>query len=101
MGLLLEILFIEKTLLHLYMGKKNICLAITEPYVGSDVANLYTRANKSKCGNYYFINGIKKWITGGMVADFFTTAVRTGKKGYRGVSALVIPRTLNVKTTHI
>eukprot|EP00494_Astrolonche_serrata_P003012 UN03018 len=37
------------------------------------------------------------------MADFFTTAVRTGSSnsGHRGVSALVIPRGPGVKTTHI
>ena len=46
-------------------GKKNICLAISEPYAGSDVANLKTTARKE--GKYYIVNGLKKWITGGMV----------------------------------
>jgi alkylation response protein AidB-like acyl-CoA dehydrogenase len=27
------------------------------------------------------VNGSKKWITGGMIGDYFTTAVRTGDEG--------------------
>jgi len=83
------------------MGKQNICLCVTEPYVGSDVSGLRTTAVKSECGKFYIVNGVKKWITGGMMADWFTTAVRTGGPGARGVSCLVIPRSAGVKTTKI
>lgn len=83
------------------MGKKNICLAITEPYVGSDVANLKTVAKISTCKGYYLVNGNKKWITSGMTSDYFTTAVRTGPRGLRGISMLVIPKTQGVSTTKI
>ncbi len=31
-------------------GNKVICLAITEPYAGSDVASIRTEAKKSPCG---------------------------------------------------
>jgi alkylation response protein AidB-like acyl-CoA dehydrogenase len=59
-------------------GEKTICLAITEPEAGSDVAGIQTTAKKSPCGKYYIVNGVKKWITNGLFSDFFTTAVRTG-----------------------
>jgi len=36
-------------------GKKNICLAISEPTAGSDVANLSTTAKKE--GDYYIVSG--------------------------------------------
>jgi alkylation response protein AidB-like acyl-CoA dehydrogenase len=45
-------------------GEKRICLAISEPFAGSDVAGLKTTATKSDCGNFYIVNGTKKWITG-------------------------------------
>lgn len=41
------------------------------------------------------MNGAKKWITNGIFADYCTAAVRTGKDGRQGVSALIIP--LNAK----
>ena len=44
-------------------GRKNICLAITEPSAGSDVANLKTEARKTPDGKHYIVNGEKKWIT--------------------------------------
>lgn len=65
-----------------------ICLAITEPAAGSDVANLTTEAKLSPCGKYYIVNGEKKWITNGVFADYFTVAVRTGGEGMGGVSFL-------------
>ncbi|CAG8446654.1 2238_t:CDS:2 [Acaulospora colombiana] len=74
-------------------GEKNICLAITEPYAGSDVANLKTEAKLSDDGEHYIVNGEKKWITNGVFADYFTTAVRTGGPGMGGVSLLLIERT--------
>jgi len=80
-------------------GRKVICLAITEPYAGSDVAHLRTSAKKSPCGKFYIVNGEKKWITNGVFADYFTTAVRTGGEGAMGVSLLLIERTFpGVKT---
>lgn len=35
----------------------------------------------------------KKWITNGIWADYFTTAVRTGGEGMNGISVLLIERT--------
>lgn len=72
------------------LGQKRICLAISEPSVGSDVAGLITVAKKSECGKFYIVNGIKKWITGGMFADYFITAARTGGKGMKGISMMLI-----------
>lgn len=67
-----------------------ICLAITEPWAGSDVAAIKTSAVKSECGKYYIVNGMKKWITNGLWSDYFTTAVRTSDNGMAGISLLVI-----------
>eukprot|EP00457_Paulinella_chromatophora_P003753 gb/GEZN01003761.1/.p1 GENE.gb/GEZN01003761.1/~~gb/GEZN01003761.1/.p1 ORF type:complete len:546 (+),score=78.53 gb/GEZN01003761.1/:46-1683(+) len=79
-------------------GEKRICLAVTEPWGGSDVANLHTSAKKTPCGKFYIVNGEKKWITNGVTSDFFTTAVRTGGKGMGGVSLLLIERGPGVTT---
>eukprot|EP00913_Durusdinium_trenchii_P013027 g12228.t1 len=46
----------------------------------------------------YIVNGTKKWITGGMYADWFVTAVRTGKPGAGGISMMLIPRSDAVQT---
>lgn len=71
-------------------GKKNISLAISEPTAGSDVANIKTTAKKE--GKFYVVNGTKKWITGGLTADFFTVAVRTGGEGALGISLLLLEK---------
>ena len=73
-------------------GSKRISLAITEPGAGSDVAHLTTTARLD--GDHYVVNGSKTYITGGMNANWFTTAVRTGGEGAGGVSALLIPANL-------
>lgn len=73
-------------------GDKVICLAITEPYAGSDVANIRSTAVKTPCGKFYIVNGEKKWITNGVFADYFTVAVRTGGKGMGGISLLLLER---------
>ncbi|MBT8116083.1 MAG: acyl-CoA dehydrogenase family protein [Arenicella sp.] len=70
-------------------GTRRISLAITEPGAGSDVAQLATTAKRE--GDYYIVNGSKTYITGGMKANWFTTAVRTGDAAAGGVSTLLIP----------
>ena len=71
-------------------GEKISALAITEPGGGSDVANLQTRAVRE--GDYYRVNGNKTFITSGCRADYYTVAVRTGDKGFGGVSLLLIEK---------
>jgi acyl-CoA dehydrogenase len=70
-------------------GQKRISLAITEPGAGSDVANLSTTAKPE--ADHFVVNGSKTYITGGMTADWYTTAVRTGGAGSQGVSVVLIP----------
>ena len=73
-------------------GEKIICLCITEPGAGSDVANLACTAEDK--GDHFLVNGNKKWITNGIYADYFTVAVRTGPPGsaHKGLSMLLIER---------
>merc|ERR1711871_80637 len=73
-------------------GRKNICLAISEPTAGSDVAQLKTTAVLDPTGEFYTVNGSKKWITGGATAGYFTMAVRTGGEGALGLSLLLVDR---------
>eukprot|EP01084_Bolivina_argentea_P108652 194190_1 len=79
-------------------GEKIACLAISEPGYGSDVARLKCRAVRDPNDSTYFIvNGMKKWISNGVSADFYVTAVRTGadEAGAKGISLLIIPRAGN------
>nr|KAJ3419343.1 hypothetical protein HK105_007067 [Polyrhizophydium stewartii] len=81
-------------------GEKRICLAITEPHVGSDVAGIKTTATKTPDGKFYIVNGLKKWITNGVFADYFSTAVRTGD-GPGGISMLLVERGPGLETRSI
>jgi acyl-CoA dehydrogenase len=65
-------------------------LAITEPDAGSDVAALRTRATRVDGG--WLVSGAKTFITNGVRAHFYVTAVRTGGPGHGGISFLVIER---------
>ena len=56
-------------------GEKIGALAITEPDAGSDVAGARTRAVRVDGG--WLVNGAKTYITNGVRADFYVTAVRT------------------------
>merc|ERR1719182_632290 len=90
---------------ELLLGDKQSCLAISEPFAGSDVAAVRTTAKLTPDGRHYIVNGVKKWITEGMSADYFVTAVRTGGAGAKGVSLLLVPRgdgldTKQLKTTY-
>lgn len=69
-------------------GRKLCSLAVTEPSGGSDVANMNTIAVRE--GDEYLINGVKTFISGGMHADYFTVGVRTGDKGFGGISLLMV-----------
>eukprot|EP01061_Rhynchopus_euleeides_P001973 TRINITY_DN114_c0_g3_i1.p1 TRINITY_DN114_c0_g3~~TRINITY_DN114_c0_g3_i1.p1 ORF type:complete len:523 (+),score=247.04 TRINITY_DN114_c0_g3_i1:95-1663(+) len=82
-------------------GEKRICLAITEPQAGSDVANIVTSAKLSADKTHYIVNGTKKWITNADFSDYFVTAVRTGGKGMFGITMLLIERSEGVITKHI
>ncbi|KDQ65086.1 hypothetical protein JAAARDRAFT_247631 [Jaapia argillacea MUCL 33604] len=78
-----------------FAGKKFVALAISEAFAGSDVAGLQTVAERD--GDWWVVNGTKKWITNGMFADYFTTGCRS-KDGY---VVLLIPRTDGVETKPI
>ena len=91
----------EKFVGPILLGQSRVCLAISEPGGGSDVAGMTTTAVLNEAKTHYLVNGIKKWITGGTVADVFVTAVRTGKPGHGGLSFLVIERGPGMTTSRI
>jgi len=90
---------VDRILPGILSGDKRICLAITEPDAGSDVAGLNCEAKLSADGKHYIVNGEKKWITNGIWSDYFTTAVRTGGPGMNGVSLLLIERSFGGVST--
>jgi alkylation response protein AidB-like acyl-CoA dehydrogenase len=60
-------------------GKAILCLGITEPDAGSDVAGIKTRAVKD--GDEYVINGSKTYITNGHRAHGIVLVTKTGDGG--------------------
>ncbi len=82
-------------------GEKIGCLAITEPFGGSDVAGMKTTAVKE--GDHYIINGSKTFITNGVYSDYLVIAAKTDPKlGNKGISIFVIDRdTTGVSATKL
>lgn len=62
--------------------------ALTEPDIGSDSANVKTRAVRD--GNHWKLTGTKRYITNADKASLFTVMARTGEDGARGVSAFLV-----------
>jgi len=63
-------------------------IAATEPEAGSDLAHLVTRAEKD--GDEWVLDGGKRFITNGGVADFYSVMARTGGEGSRGISVFFV-----------
>ena len=71
-------------------GDKLICLALTEPEVGSDAANIKTRAVRD--GDSYILSGEKLSISFGPIADAAILFAKTDPKaGFKGISAFLVP----------
>ena len=80
----------ENYLPRLASGEIIGSFALTEPNVGSDSANVQTKAEKD--GDSYILNGTKRWITNANIANLFTVFARTdqSQKGSSGVSAFLV-----------
>jgi alkylation response protein AidB-like acyl-CoA dehydrogenase len=63
---------------------------LTEPGSGSDAAALKTRAVRED--DDYVINGVKQFTSGAGDSDIYVAMVRTGEKGPRGISTLIVPK---------
>jgi citronellyl-CoA dehydrogenase len=71
-------------------GEKVGAIAVTEPHAGSDVAGIFTRAERD--GDDYVINGSKMYITNGTQADWLCLLARTSPgTGYQGMSLIIVP----------
>jgi alkylation response protein AidB-like acyl-CoA dehydrogenase len=70
-------------------GMFSYCLS--EPEAGSDAAGMKTRAVRD--GDFYVLNGVKRWITNAGVSDFYTVmAVTDPDKRSKGISAFVVEK---------
>lgn len=73
----------DRYLLPVLQGEKRSCFAQTEPDAGSDPGSMKTTAVLN--GDYYVINGTKRFITGADKADFMQLMAATDRtRGSRG-----------------
>jgi alkylation response protein AidB-like acyl-CoA dehydrogenase len=73
-------------------GEKILCLGITEPDAGSDVAGIKTRAVHDAATDEYVINGSKTYITNGHRADVIVLVTKTEPDaGYDGFTLFLVP----------
>jgi alkylation response protein AidB-like acyl-CoA dehydrogenase len=71
----------EKWLPKSASGEWISAFALTEPEAGSDAANVQSTATPSEDGQGYKLNGEKRWITNGGVAQLLTVMARTPAPG--------------------
>ena len=76
---------------RLASGEVISSFALTEPDAGSDAGSIRTSAVRD--GDYYRLNGTKRFITNADKAGLFTVMARTDpdSQGSRGVSAFLVP----------
>lgn len=65
----------------LVRGEQIAAFALTEPEAGSDAANVQTQAVPSPDGSHYILNGEKRYITNGAIAQVLTVMARTPVPG--------------------
>ena len=72
-------------------GDELAALAITEPQIGSDTSRMQTTAVLR--GGRWVINGQKRFITGGGLADYLTLFAITeeGAHPHKGMSTFIVP----------
>ena len=76
-------------------GEKILCIGITEPDAGSDVAGIKTRAIYDPATDEYVINGSKTYITNGIRADVIVLVTKTDvDAGYDGFTLFLVPMDL-------
>ena len=63
---------------------------LTEPGAGSDAASLATTARRE--GNKFILNGSKAFISGAGDTDVYLVMCRTGGKGPKGISCLLVEK---------
>ncbi|KAI5620808.1 isobutyryl-CoA dehydrogenase, mitochondrial [Silurus asotus] len=80
----------EKYCPDLCSMEKFASYCLTEPGSGSDAASLLTSAKLQ--GDHYILNGSKAFISGGGDTDVYVVMCRTGGKGPKGISCLVVEK---------
>ncbi|HEV8570796.1 MAG TPA: acyl-CoA dehydrogenase family protein, partial [Actinoplanes sp.] len=72
-------------------GEAMFSYCLSEPEAGSDAASMTTRAVRD--GDYWMLNGVKRWITNAGVSEYYTVfAVTDPGARSRGISAFVVEK---------
>ena len=85
----------QKWLPKIAKGKLFGAVCITEPFVGSDAAGVETTARRE--GDYYVLNGKKRFITNAGLADIYCVYAKTSEKPedkakYQHISAFLVEK---------
>ena len=80
----------QKYLPRMVRGEIIACSGISEPGVGSNVAEVTCRARPD--GDHFVVSGEKTWISNGHYSDFCMVIVRTSDEGARGLSMILVDR---------
>ncbi|AGZ39403.1 acyl-CoA dehydrogenase family protein [Actinoplanes friuliensis] len=72
-------------------GEAMFSYCLSEPEAGSDAVSMTTRAVRD--GDYWVLNGVKRWITNAGVSEYYTVfAVTDPAARSRGISAFVVEK---------
>ncbi|MCS7130092.1 MAG: acyl-CoA/acyl-ACP dehydrogenase [Archaeoglobaceae archaeon] len=87
----------EEFLKPIIKGKKISAEGLTEPRGGSDFFGTTTKAEKK--GNVWVLNGSKRFIAGGKVADFYLIYARTDPNApsHKALTAFIVERERGVE----
>jgi alkylation response protein AidB-like acyl-CoA dehydrogenase len=81
----------QKYLPRLARGEGMFSYCLSEPDAGSDAAGMKTRAERD--GDFWVLNGVKRWITNAGVSEFYTVmAVTDPTMRSKGISAFVVEK---------
>jgi len=81
----------ERYLTPVAAGEAMFSYCLSEPEAGSDAASMSTKAVRD--GDYWVLNGVKRWITNAGVSEYYTVfAVTDPAARSRGISAFVVEK---------
>jgi alkylation response protein AidB-like acyl-CoA dehydrogenase len=81
----------QKYLPKLASGESMFSYGLSEPEAGSDVRGIRTKATRD--GDFYVLEGTKRWISNAGVSDLYTVVALTDPEaGSRGFSAFVVEK---------
>ncbi|MHA1607435.1 MAG: acyl-CoA dehydrogenase family protein, partial [Candidatus Freyarchaeota archaeon] len=94
----------KKYLVPMLKGKLVSAEALTEPRGGGGSDFFGTTTTARKEGEYYILNGEKRFIAGGKSADFILVYARTNPDpnvpGHKAISAFIVERDMGVEVAY-